>query len=220
MSDIHAMCDQCGNRYKRIRTHWTTGNCKWPEITDKQFDICIGTLMGDGSVTKTGKRTPVLSVYNTNKKYLKLIENKFETFTTGVKDHIGAEEQANNFDGEVADYNDQYVIRIRHPKISELYNWYSTGEKKFDTEIEINKTIFKHWYVCDGHIENDKKIRITAINEQDRFNKITNMFSDEIPKPSSYTHQKLVWNIEESKEILNMLEPIDGFEYKWGKYNE
>lgn len=224
-TNTHAMCEQCGREFVKLKTHWSTSDCDYPEMSKHQTEVAIGVLMGDGSIIQEDNRTPHMSIVNINKKYIQKLDKIFSPFTTGVHNHTTAEQQAKYSGGEKENYNEQYKIVVRNPDLSTLLQWYDSGKKVFDYSITITNTMFLHWYLCDGTLDNygegKPNLRIAASNEEGNENGIRKMFNgSNIPQPSWFDGKDIVWDVDKTEKILSeKVKPVENFEYKWGQYN-
>jgi hypothetical protein len=155
-------CPSCQEEYKKLSTHWSKSDCSYPDFTQKEMDILTGILMGDGTICdkNDSKRNPRFRLTITNRDYLEDIKNKLNSLLVkDIRVHRTAEQiskQDMSYNKSFSnssnpnDYKTQYHIQtISHPKLSKFSKWYNTGEKKFP-KMDINSTILKHWYVCDG----------------------------------------------------------------------
>ena len=228
-------CPQCGDNYEDlgIGSHWVQSSCDYPQFTQKQYEIVIGSLMGDGSVRRKNKN-PYSNLYNTNTVYLDYVRQQFPLLMTDVKLKSTAEEgveytRKRNLDYNVSptEYHDCYRVRTRGtPDLAELADWYSSGEKVFDQDLELTPTITRHWYAGDGNLDMSHVLRdngfnskgnceITATNERERSHNITKMFQ-EAGFDVSFHCDKIRFTVEETKRFLDWIGPAPpGFSYKW-----
>jgi len=232
-------CKQCGNEYKSLGQHWRMSSCQYPIFTEIQWDILVGSIMGDGSVNIRERQKPSFQWFMTNENYLNYIDKIFGNITTGVRLAICSEEKAkrnreSGFHPEAQgkNYSDQYYVRTRgHKQLKELEGWYSSGKKVWPPDIELTPTVLKHWFVQDGTWKNDGSsnyIRIAAANEIENTNKINKMFKDSgLPCPNNFdinrTHNtvsgvalNITFTVNQSKELWEYMgKPLPGFGYKW-----
>jgi len=227
-------CHQCGNEYKRISTHWTSGSCSHPELSEHQHEVIVGLLMGDGYLA-TDKKNPYMQVRMTSPDYLNcLSEDVFSIISNGVHLKRTATECAQrdresgfNEDAKAENYSDIYEFRTMcHPGLQKYEKWYSTGEKVFPTDIKLTPTTLKHWFCGDGCLVNSKWPKITLCNESSEEEKINNLFNEaglsdffwnKTQKRNSGVKMASIYFREEgARKFYDYIgEPLPGFSYKW-----
>lgn len=230
-------CPECGEVYKRIAQHWAYNESHRPELTERQLDIATGVLMGDGCIKVDSRKGHYANfqIEMITKPYLEWLSDIFGVLSRGVRLKRTAEQHverniAREFDENASldTYNDSYCLETTtHPRFSELRNWYEDGEKTFPYNIELNPTVLKHWYVCDGSLHQGRDIKIAMSNERGNGEKIERYFSEQsLPTPRWEEHgrkggsgginYRARWTKEESLELFEYMgEPLPGFEYKW-----
>lgn len=226
------VCTQCSSDYDRIATHWTrSSSCQHPHFTDRQWNILIGLLMGDGHVDDLDGRNPRFTVNMITREYLTWLDSVFSPLSAGVRHDRTAErsaEQSGVGSGNAENYSDVYRwTTIRHPELTELREWYSSGSKIWP-EIELNPTIIKHLYVSDGNYEkhnSSNHIRIHCAKELGEEEKIERMFDEsgypvqawrKQPRKDGGTKVAIDFSVDVSNELWkDMGSPPPGFEYKW-----
>lgn len=190
--------------------------------------------MGDGNVSKTGENASLRCIL-TEKEYLDYLGEEFGIITNRVSLCKSAKEKAKeNRDSDFSpnakenNYKDQYIWQTKtHPFFTELYNWYSEGEKVWPKEIDLSPTVLKHWYCGDGSVSYKSEsdcITISAANEAENVEKIKKYFERaELPNPTISTYERefgktavIRFGVGESKKLWEYMgDPINGFEYKW-----
>jgi hypothetical protein len=235
-------CEQCGSEYSRIGTHWSTSAvCEYPNLDKEVKEILIGLLMGDGNVGSKSAKNSNIHCSMISKNYLKFLDDKFDWLSTGVSLKRSSKESAeiaksSGFSPKAKNenYSDIYTLCTRsHPFITNLSDWYSSGNKVWPKDIELTPTVLKHWYCGDGSINRSGKnssprIIISMANEYGNSSKISNYFKNVgLPEPSNYTSWQTghwndnknfdaQWTVEESKELWNYMgNPLPDFYYKW-----
>jgi hypothetical protein len=228
-------CPECGKKYKGLANHWSMGSCSVPELTERQKEIVVGLLMGDGWLDRCGKN-PRIAVKMISPNYLKYLDDIFGCLSTGVTLKQTAAESAKNCrDREFApnakkeNYSDLYQWRIRSLPELHDFNWYKTGKKVWPEWIPMTPTVLKHWYVGDGNFNNSgskRRIKIAMANEVENTDKVDNYFKRmNLPTPSNYD----IWERKDGHTSCNaeftqsaseelweyMGDPLPDFEYKW-----
>jgi len=181
-------CSQCGREFKGIGNHWQmSSQCDYPPLTQKQREVAVGFMMGDGCIDKKDENNPSIQTKMITNKYLEHIDKIFGILGTGVRLMLTAEESAqrnrdNGFrpDAQAENYSDVYGWRSRnHPEFEEFVEWYSEGKKVWPENIELTPTVLKHWYCGDGHWNNSSshnRIQISMSNELENTGKVDKMF--------------------------------------------
>lgn len=229
-------CYECGNEYKQIGIHWTTGLCEHPSFSERQREILTGLVMGDGHINRSSKN-PHIVCEMIMKEYLEYISGIFGVLGGDVSLLMTAEENAKRSrdygfspDADPSNYSDVYRwSSMCHPELQEFADWYATGEKVWPADIELTPTVLKHWYCGDGHWHDSGShncIRISMSNEVDHTDKIDTLFETVgLPAPSNYNICERIdgsrrcsaeWTVAQSKELWEYMgDPLPGFEYKW-----
>ena len=212
---MEEQCPSCGKKYKSLGSHWSYNPSHRPPLSTKQKEIASGLIMGDGYISSQSKN-PFLDVSMVNKKYLEYLDNIFGIFSKGVKLHRKEKDFKD-------DWKHQDIYRFRtstHPGFNFLYNWYKTGQKKIDKNFSLSPTILKHWYVGDGNLQRNNRIRIATVNEINSKKKIEKIFlRSGLPEPDYWWEGKgsyMAWNEKGTKVLFNYMgNPLPGFEYKF-----
>jgi hypothetical protein len=226
------ICYNCGDEYKRLSAHWSKSACEHPKLSKSDIEILTGVLMGDGCIDRHSSVNSRFICTNTSKEYLQYLDEQLEHVSCGVRLDKTAEESSNSSafleGGNVENYSDIYRWEsIYHPDITESFQWYESGTKKFPENIELTPTVLKHWFCCDGHFEESIcRIRISMSNEINRKGMINRMFNSAgLPEPSGFNESKRVsggykcgayWGTKESERLWEYMgKPLPGFRYKW-----
>lgn len=191
--------------------------------------------MGDGTLQRRNEGNPRIKVKMITEEYLKHLDDVFGVLSSGVRFATSGEENAERKqrDGhwpgsKKGNYNDLYEWHSRtHPSLKQ-FDWYSSGEKIWPTEVELTPSVLKHWFVGDGHYHDagtDNHISIAMNNEVDNREKVSRLFNKVgIPEPDRYrvadkgkfTECSAFFTVEDSKTLFEYMgEPLSGFEYKW-----
>lgn len=224
-------CDYEGNK-RGLGSHYGSSPDHRPALSDEQHDIITGLLMGDGHINRS-KKTPNLRAEMINKEYLQYLDNKFPHISLGVTKSRTSSQQAKNHrdsgfntDASSDTYSDCYWWEtMAHQELFEYADWYESGEKTFPDNIEISPTILKHWYVCDGGL-NDGSIRIYLHNERNNKDKIQRYF-DSVCKDNiawsevdrgNRSHTSINFTRRDTDHLLSYMEgPLPGFSRKWNR---
>lgn len=210
------LCQACGKDYKSLGNHWQWNESHVPELSDYQVDIITGLLMGDANI-QTDKNSSLV-VRMTNEEFLEDTRNKLSEVAYNVRLYRDSDEQyeltkelpgTRTRDGT----SDLYGFRTApHPVFNKLSNWYMEDGKRFPNTLELNLTIFKYWYVCDGWM-NGSNLQISC--SQRYRNDMKQMFNNFGYDPT-IGEQKITFSVSSSKEIIGSIdEPVTGFERKF-----
>lgn len=197
-------CYTCDNNYTDLGNHYSYNPSHRPRITSKQNDIITGVLMGDGCICRDSKN-PRFTVSMVTPEYINYLSRKLSPLVSCVAD-----------DRKVRpDRQQRFTIEtITHPGLSELALWYSSGQKVFPDNIQINETILKHWYVTDGTLNTGRYPSIKVTNESENGEKIKSYFID-TPLNVSFSSGTLRFPDSKDEFFEYVGEPLPGFGYKW-----
>lgn len=222
-------CPNCSYDGTNLGLHWSNNpNCDYPELTQHQKDILVGLLLGDATVNNNSGKHAFVQANMISKEFLQDIREELGIFATDVRLSRSAEKSYQNaskyFENcQLENYHDIYRLQTRCiPFATKLNSWYDSGLKKFPSNLQLNKTIAKLWYVCDGNVHwysdsSNGHVQISATNESDRKEYIKSLFN-EVGFTPSFTEnsEKVSFSVEESTEFLEWLgEPPKDFRYKW-----
>jgi len=207
-------CRSCGRSFIKIGQHWTKSNCSEPTLSNRQKEVLIGLLMGDGSADLRSKNVSY-QVNMTNRAYLESVKIEMGNLFTPVR--------------KIRDSGHSrkpvYQLRSRHLScLNWIRDWYSSGEKVFPESIELSPEILRHWYVSDGSLStNSLRVSIGVHNERNRLQKLSQYFADEgLPEPeiAEGSSVYLYWNKDDCKKFFDYIGgvPTEGFLWKWPKY--
>jgi len=231
------LCEQCGNEYKRVGSHWSRGSsCSHPEISAYKMELLTGMLMGDGTVGRQENKNPWFQTEMITKPFLEWLDSELGWLSTGVrlsKTAAGCAKQIRDRgfrpDAKAENYSNVYRLQCRHhPDLQPLANWYATGEKVFPDDIELTPTVLKMWYIGDGCYDNcgaANYIKIGMANEIDRRDNIEQLFEKVGFEISNWNinerndgskNCEAQFTTSESQRLFEYMgEPPAGFEYKW-----
>lgn len=218
-------CPTCGEEYQRLGRHWY--GCGFPEISDRQYELVKGLLMGDGNIDYHGKN-PSFRMSNSNEEFIHYVSDGLQWLAYKPFLRHTAEELAerNKEAGmTVVDggkhYKDQYFIEgVSHPELTPFSEWYRSGEKKYPEDLELSPLALKMWYCCDGGITwmNDKShasVRIMCMNESD-FPEFLESLLGQLGIESTAADGKIIVMKDSHEDFFDVMgEAPSGMEYKW-----
>lgn len=195
-------CPSCGESYSYLGSHWR-GSCSPPSLTDKERNIIIGCLLGDGHIGSNR-----LTITNSNQEYIKYLQEKLGYLSS-------------NLGKQSTTGKDSFKLTtVTHSEIGELRNWYSSGSKKFPKTLKLTPTICKHWYCGDGSLGiSGKKNRciFTLTSQADQIEYIRSWFLDVGFNCTFCDPGRIYISTNETEDFLEWMgKPPDGMEYKWG----
>lgn len=223
-------CPGCGNRYKKLGSHWAQSDCEYPDLSEYQEEVVTGILMGDGCLCNRGGN-PYIVVQCVKKNYLKYLDSIFGVISSGEpRLHITGDELKDKYGDwlgatKESEYQDQYRWQSRGlESLSIFSSWYGGNGKTYPDDIKITPTILKHWYAGDGNYNNNgtnSYISIGVSNESEEREKIYRMFNRaNLPEPNRWNENnekvEIVWNKNESGELIKFMgDAVPGYQYKW-----
>jgi len=212
---MSGICPECERKFEALGTHWRWNENHRPTLSEEQYQVSIGLMMGDGSLDRH-RKNPNLVVGMTSKKYLKYIDDVFGCLSRGIKLR---EENKNKNHSKIYQWKSR-----SHPSFSLFTDWYESGEKVWPEDIYLSPTVLKHWYCGDGSWDNNQfqdHIQISMAKESDYTDKVSEMFQKAgLPSPSNYSITEYdctaQFTVEQSKTLWEYMgKPLPGFEYKW-----
>lgn len=222
-------CPACGQRYERIGQHWYGSPSHRPKFTDRQKDIIIGMMLGDGSRLRMDERNNAFESKMTRKPFLEWLSNQFGVLGKDVFEyHSNPQERAKHHrdsgfyeNANADDYHQQYVFRTtKHPFLNDfLDRWYTNNGIRFPNDIELTPTILKMWYVSDGTVRysdgNFNGISIANINQIHRSDYFIELLKD-IDFNISVTDKGIRFPKSQTDHFFEYVgDPVPGFKYKW-----
>lgn len=197
-------CPDCNELFENLGTHISLSGCTYPELSDEQVDILIGTLMGDAHIRPDG----MYEICVTEKPYIEELSNSLpDWFITKSGVHPVY----------VESYESDNMWRIRSVSTDETKRlrseWYNDGDKKFPfKDIEPNSEILTHWYANDGGTDSRGRACFYSSNES------TEQVRDWL-KENGYDcccdDRSIRMNKDGERKLFNHTNPISGYEYKW-----
>lgn len=226
--DTHE-CPECGGRYRHLIKHWNSSSCRTVEPTERQLQILTGLLMGDGTLLRGGPLAGI-AIEMTNREYLSWVDSQLGLFSTGVRIKHSAEEQLERAkDSEIDTVRNAESLKPSYrlltrkfPSLNRFRQWYSSGTKRFPTDLSLTPTSLRHWYCCDGTLSIPEKsdkpsATIISMNEADREAQTLQMFG-EIGLEPRRRNGRYRFPVGETERLLSITGPAPpGFEYKWAK---
>lgn len=234
MSDTEA-CPSCGSDYHSLGQHWSMSDCSFPKLTERQKNIVVGLMMGDGSLNY-GKKNPIVQIQCIKKEYLEYLDNIFGCLGQGISFVKSAKESSKaQKDGKVyhsgkeENFSDVYGWYTRtHPSFKQ-FDWYTNEGKIWPEKIDLTPETLKHWYCGDGTWNNkstNNYIQISMTNEIENTDKVDNLFEKiGLPTPSNYNilerdlgflNCQAQFSVKDSEKLWEYMgEPPNGYEYKW-----
>lgn len=201
--DGYNECIDCGGYFMHIGKHISRKECSLPEITEQQWDLIVGTVLGDGYVTPNSAGNPTFGVSMTEKEFIHWLNNELSPLSNCIcRD-------------EFSNKRDQYKFDTTpHKKFRQIRSWYDGGEKRFPENLKLNRVRLKIWYVTDGGNSNGYP-SITSHNESDRSDFLLSLF-DGIPFDVRWKNYEIHVSSDTVDKFFEYIgSPPPGFEYKW-----
>lgn len=203
-------CPSCEKEYKQLSEHWRQSGCNYPEITERQWRILEGMMLGDARLVSKKNRIPYLELSNTKKEFLEWFDAEMGCMSTGVREH----------GKPLEDHHKQaYVCSTRtHPSFSYFNSWYKSGEKK-PPYVELDRLKMMCWYCSDGCVNTSEKRRPTArlsSRKPDVVKQRMKKMIEDIGFNPTWSYSHLVFTADETERLFDWLgEPLPGFRYKF-----
>lgn len=166
----------CGSEYERIAQHWAFNPSHRPELSQRQYELCSGMLLGDGCIVNDAQEA-ALVVEMKNREFIDWLDEELGWLSNGYtekKDELAR------------------LRTLAHPELTELRGWYWAGEKVFPQQLELTSTMFEMWYVSDGTLERrdgrKPRMRLSTTQMQEHVDSILST----VPFNLEYT-----WNVSE-----------------------
>lgn len=199
-------CDNCNREFTYIGNHWgSSGECGYPSISERQWEILTGFIMGDGCCQRQHSN-PDIRTTMSNPEFLQWLDSEITPLSRGFELRYEHEDKKN-----------LYVwSTLCHPEFERFRNWYATGRKRFPSNLTLTPLIAKVWYCCDGSLSNVGEVRFYSENEKDRSEFIKRLFTSQSFSPPMQSGKMFRFRVDESEKLLDWMgEPLPGFEYKW-----
>jgi len=226
---MKSICKQCGEEKKSLGRHWVTSrNCSYPDLSEEIKNITEGVLMGDGNISHIKEdKNSYFRVSNSNLEYLYFLLNIYGNLVNRLEVRMRAEELVernikNGFIDEEPEeiYGNQYnLVTISHPYFNSLTEWYSSGRKRWPSELCFTPMKLKMLYCCDGGLRWSNRasanIQITLANEIDRKEYLRKIFND-IGISVSFNAKYLYLDNQNTEKFFEYIGgSVRGMEYKW-----
>lgn len=185
--------------------------------------------MGDGNVRANGNnKTSLFRLKMKNLPFLDYLKNLLDNMANSLVlecDKETALQYSQNSDkrkdSNIDNMSNYYTLYfVSHPFFSKLNEWYSSGKKRFPSELNLNKTILKYWYICDGNLHwrsSSQKcnVRIGCSNEMDRRDFIERILKEVGFNVSMHSHSANFSSLDTTRFFKYIGKSLPGFEYKW-----
>lgn len=187
-------------------------------LSDRKHEIIKGTLMGDGCILRrdSDNVNPQYRICMKNDKFVNWLYDELQPLASSVKRRTG--EYAETLENE-----QEILTTYSHPLLNKYANWYESGQKRWPTNEPLTELELKMLYVTDGSpIKNPDNwaAKISAINECDRKNEVSDMFKDSLNidiswHSSSSETDGVIYIPSEYADMIWSQNPPPGFAYKW-----
>lgn len=233
-----SICQDCGGEYEAKGIHISKTDCSHPNYTDFQKDVMTGLLMGDGNIDYQSASNPRFRLFMNSRNFLEYLVddvlNEHITPRNVFRERTAKEMSKRNRESGFCTsppekYKDLFgLTTYTNSELEEFAEWYSSGNKVFP-EQEMNSTIMKYWFVCDGSTRfksGSRYISFGVSNERGEEEKINTYFSKIDVEPRWFYNERtkggvnttISFNKNSSEKIFEYMgEPLPGYEYKWGE---
>lgn len=198
-----ASCPSCNQQYKRLGQHWSKGSCGWPKINPELDSVLTGLLLGDAYINEMKPDQHRLVITSKSEKFLYHLCSEWPWLFSDPYIYRSGE-------------NDYYRSHtVAHPHFTDMREWYSSGEKKFPDDLELDPVSTKYWYAGDGRLSTQNTnpfARIATANEADRSEWLIEL----LPVDATFSGNYINIRTDETQEFLDWMgDPVPGYEYKW-----
>ena len=226
-------CPCCGEEYTSLGGHWRYHDDHRPELTQEQWEILTGIMLGDGTAERSNDNAkPRIQCNCIEREYLEWIDEKLGVMGTGVSIHQSSKSSAiyareSGFDesADAASYSTVYAWATRsHEPFTKFLNWYDdNGVKHLPEDLELTPTVLKHWYCGDGNVKKLEgyeafELSTTAPTDgKNRSEYLADLFAKFDVTPRINKNGKNVYFDKSDSEKLYSLigNPVPGYEYKF-----
>jgi hypothetical protein len=146
----------------------------YPKLTDRQTDILIGSLLGDGDLYKTSEKQPNSCFRKPqclrHRDYLEWHHDELLPFSKPLEDIFSKEIIRRGQNGIVREKADKHLSGYRfhtcyHPFFTALRDeWYPDGRKIVPDGIKLNELRLAVWFCDDGHNDVERRQASLATN--------------------------------------------------------
>lgn len=226
MSKSH--CPTCSEAFESLGQHFRHSDHR-PALTDWQFEVCVGLVLGDGCVAAvSGGRENSLTLEMSSEGFLRWLDEEMGWLTTGVRLHRTAKENAQHshstgLEGatqDVSNYDQTHVLEFRaHPAFSRMRErFYPDGGIALPDDLVLTPTRGKYWYLSDGglqfHTEAEPTLQLSTRTFD--LDKVAALFENKGFNPGCHGDHAIQFPNTEAKDVLNWFgSPPPGFESKW-----
>lgn len=200
-------CIECGKKFESLGKHLAYSDCT-PVPSYKQREILRGILMGDAWVGTSGRC--IQSEWK-SEEYAKYISKELGWVCGDVKERSNRD-------------NIYQISTVSCDYIEDNFSsWYDSGKKKWNLDIELSDIALSNLYACDGHLkaygDSSPAAIICCSNESVRLGEIADWIAESgFPKPTPHYSDgsdRLYFPTDDTPKLLNMIDSVDGYEYKW-----
>lgn len=206
-------CPGCGDEYNRLGSHLSQSDCDYPAITDRQHEIIMGLLLGDGYIEgadSSENSKPSFGVSMTNYDFLEWVDDELGVHSLGIKEKAGSEKSKKPY----------YRLRtLRSPRFERYLDWYPEGEYEAQM-VDLTPLSLKMWFVSDGfkrRVSGQKSPQavITNCSVQNRSDFFNEIFADMGLQPQ-ISEDRIAFGVVDSMKLWAFMgESPPGFSHKW-----
>lgn len=131
-------------------------------MTNTQLDIIIGSLLGDGYLSKYGRSKNAMFRFKQSSKYASYVDYMYRSLSGYVSCGVRTEKvkKPSKVDGKISHaikyWNGEFIESHYFWTKSNLVftkfyqSWYPEGKKVVPKDLKLNPRIIAHWYAQDG----------------------------------------------------------------------
>lgn len=220
-----AECPECGNRYIKIGSHWGANPNHRPDLTQKQKQIAVGWMLGDGCILDHS-RNVALQLSNTKREFLEWTKEQFGVLASnGITVADTPEEKAQEarerygVEKTPEHYPPTYNLHISsHPHFNQFREWYGGDGMELPEQVELGRVSLRVWYACDGNLDTAQKTptpRFSLGKERKNHKRVSGWFGKFGLSPN-YSYPYLYICDSEKSQFADVIgDPLPGYGYKW-----
>jgi hypothetical protein len=216
----HESCPYCDYEGNGLTCHWRYCEKGPPELTDRQREIIIGCMMGDGarqSSTNESQQSVGFTYSCAEERFRDWLYEELTPFASSK----GCYPEERIAGGQ----SDQYRVQTRAmPCFEFLNNWYEAGNQmKSFTDVDFTPLKVKLWFCGDGTFPErlDGRRSIPKIGhvppESESIGVLIDKFEG-VGIEAKYTHPSFRFNLTNGAKdafFEYIGDPLPGYEYKW-----
>jgi len=216
-------CPECGCEYSELSKHWYHSSCDYPQISENQYEVITGLLMGDATLGYRERERQRVVLDMTNQDFVRWVDQQLGVLTTGYRklDSKSHCRRDTSFTSDSPEFKDVYRVSTwTMPGFERYVDWYGNNGKMIPVDVELTPTTLKMWYCSDGDLKHNKtsqngrpRLRLSA-RSQDK-GVMMELFA-ELGCDPTWCGGHMTFNVADSGWLWDYMgHAPPGFGYKW-----